>query len=69
VKRTLRCLDQLLLRYVPVKEVEVTDRDVMAHINELVYEEHELHARAEQRALTEEERERLQGLNVSLDQC
>ena len=44
------------------------DSDILQHINQLVKEEHELLGKAEEGGLTEEERARVQQLQVSLDQ-
>jgi hypothetical protein len=45
---------------------EEKDKSVLNHINRLVKEEEELYR---QNQLTEEDRERLAGLKVELDQC
>lgn len=46
------------------------DTDVIAHIDALVDQEHELRERSTSgEGLTEEDRERLQRLEVQLDQC
>lgn len=46
------------------------DNEVLANINELVKEEHELLERSEQEhGLSADERERLEALSVRLDQC
>jgi hypothetical protein len=46
------------------------DADVLAHINELVKEEHDLLSRSEEEGgLKADERARLDDLSVQLDQC
>jgi hypothetical protein len=47
----------------------VDDQDVIARINELADEEHELFSKESRGEATEEDQQRLQKLNVSLDQC
>jgi hypothetical protein len=44
------------------------DEEISAHIDALVNEEHTLLERAENESLTDEERERLNHINVRLDQ-
>ena len=43
--------------------------DVLANIEELAHEEHELREREGHSTLSQEERERLQWLEIRLDQC
>jgi hypothetical protein len=45
------------------------DKDVMARINEIAHEEHELWEREGRGEITAAEQERLQDLGVTLDQC
>ncbi len=45
------------------------DAQIHDHIEELVGEEHELWGREESGAATDRDRERLQSIKVSLDQC
>jgi predicted nuclease with TOPRIM domain len=48
----------------------VEDTDVIAHIDELVEQEHELRQRSTAgEGITDEDRERLQRIEVQLDQC
>ena len=49
----------------------MNDAEILKHITELVNEEHELDKRAgqEEGGLSEEQRARMQALEVSLDQC
>ncbi len=48
----------------------MNDTEILKHITELVDEEHELENMAAQEGgLTEEERDRVRALEVSLDQC
>ncbi len=47
----------------------MADQDVLRHINELVEEEHALFHKAEHGGLDAEGHQRLQSLQVSLDQC
>jgi Protein of unknown function (DUF2630) len=48
----------------------MNDTEILKHITELVNEEHELENMAAQEGgLTEEERDRVRALEVSLDQC
>lgn len=44
------------------------DSDILQHINQLVEEEHRLLSKAEEGPLTEEEKARVDQLQVSLDQ-
>ena len=44
------------------------DRDIVQHMNRLVEEEHRLFERAGEDGLTDDERQRLDTLEVSLDQ-
>ena len=46
-----------------------TDKDVLRHIDDLIAEEHALRARATTPGLEDEERTRLQAIEVQLDQC
>lgn len=46
----------------------MNDRDVMGHINQLVDEEHALLHKGETAGLSEQEKERLRTVQVSLDQ-
>jgi Protein of unknown function (DUF2630) len=45
------------------------DEQVIARINEIAHEEHELWEREGRGEITAAEQERLQGLGVTLDQC
>jgi hypothetical protein len=45
------------------------DQDVIARINQLAHEEHELFERESHGELSEDQRDRLKWLGVSLDQC
>jgi len=45
------------------------DQDVIERINQLAHEEHALFEKESRGDATDEERERLQRLGVSLDQC
>jgi hypothetical protein len=45
------------------------DRNVLAHINELAHEEHELFEKESRGEATEFDRERLKDVGVKLDQC
>jgi Protein of unknown function (DUF2630) len=45
------------------------DQDVIGRINELAHEEHQLFEKESRQDITQAERERLQWLQVSLDQC
>jgi hypothetical protein len=45
------------------------DKDVMARINEIAHEEHELWEREGRGEITAAEQERLEDLGVTLDQC
>ena len=45
------------------------DHDVISRIDKLVDEEHALRQRAEGQGLSEDDRARLQALEVALDQC
>ena len=45
------------------------DQQVIARINEIAHEEHELWEREGRGEITAAEQERLQGLGVTLDQC
>jgi hypothetical protein len=45
------------------------DKDVIDSINQLAHEEHQLFEKESHGDLSEEERERLKRLQVSLDQC
>jgi len=45
------------------------DHDVISRIDKLVGEEHALRQRAEGQGISEEDRARLQSLEVALDQC
>jgi hypothetical protein len=45
------------------------DLDVIGRINELAHEEHEIFGREARGEATEEERQRLKRLEVTLDQC
>jgi Protein of unknown function (DUF2630) len=47
----------------------VDDEDVIARINQLANEEHDLFSKESRGEATEEDQRRLQQLNVSLDQC
>ncbi len=47
----------------------MNDHDVISRIDNLVEEEHALRQRAEGQGLSEDDRERLQSLEVALDQC
>jgi len=47
----------------------VDDRNVIERINELAREEHELFERESRGEATDAERERIKGLQVTLDQC
>jgi len=47
----------------------MNDREVFAHIDQLVKEEHELLQLAEQGGLNDEQRARMKDLEVHLDQC
>ena len=47
-------------------DAHTTDRTVLQHIEELVSQEHRLQS---QDALSEDERARLRGVQVELDQC
>ena len=48
----------------------MNDTEILKHITELVDEEHELeNIAAQEGGLTEEERDRVRALEVSLDQC
>jgi hypothetical protein len=46
-----------------------TDQSVLTHIQELVDEEHQLHVRGIQRALSDADQKRLAEVQVALDQC
>ena len=50
-------------------EAEPPDEDVLERIEQLVSEEHSLFKREEENPLDPEARERLDRLNVALDQC
>ena len=45
------------------------DEDVIAQINQLAHEEHELFGKESRREASEADRERLKRLEVTLDQC
>ena len=45
------------------------DQDVIVRINEIAHEEHDLWEKEGRGEITDAERERLQDLNVKLDQC
>ena len=47
----------------------MNDRDVLDHINQLVAEEHRLLERGDDDGLDDEDRQRLDAVQVSLDQC
>jgi hypothetical protein len=47
----------------------VDDKQVLDRINELAHEEHELWEREAQGKVSDAERDRLQALEVTLDQC
>ncbi|HEY7413772.1 MAG TPA: DUF2630 family protein [Ktedonobacteraceae bacterium] len=47
----------------------MNDTQILRNIEELVNEEHELMQRSEDGSLQEDERQRMQQLEVSLDQC
>ena len=47
----------------------MADEDILARINRLVDDEHHLERERSGRALTDDEREQLRQLEVSLDQC
>jgi hypothetical protein len=46
-----------------------TDQPVLAHIQQLVEEEHRLYEQGEKIALRDEERQKLEKVQVELDQC
>jgi hypothetical protein len=45
------------------------DSDVLSRINRLAHEEHDLWARESRHEISDEERQRLEELQVTLDQC
>jgi len=45
------------------------DKDVLKRIDELAHEEHELFERESRGKVTDADRERLRGLEITLDQC
>lgn len=45
------------------------DSDLLSRINELAHEEHELWGREGRQEISDQERRRLQELQVTLDQC
>ncbi len=45
------------------------DSDLLSRINELAHEEHDLWGRESRQEISDEERHRLQELQVTLDQC
>ncbi len=47
----------------------MNDPDILKHIEELVSEEHQLTQQSHMGGLSEEERQRMQQLEISLDQC
>ena len=47
----------------------MNDRDVLEHINQLVAEEHRLLEQGDDGGLDDTERQRLDAVQVSLDQC
>jgi hypothetical protein len=50
-------------------EDEAGDKDVLAHINELAHEEHELFQKESRGEATNADKERLRDVGVKLDQC
>jgi hypothetical protein len=51
------------------KEPRMDDQEVIDRINQLAHEEHELFEKESEGTIGREERERLQWLQVGLDQC
>jgi uncharacterized protein DUF2630 len=51
------------------EDTSLDDQEVIARINELAHEEHELFEKESRGQASEEDRQRLKGLEVSLDQC